>query len=449
MGNFARGTQALADVLVAPVDHREIFLAWKDIARPTQIAPPMPYWIWIIMAGRGWGKNRTGAEWVRELVFEQGVKNLALIGRTASDVRDTMLNNPGSGLLNIFPPSQQPVWEPSKRLITWPNGARAITFSADKPDQLRGPQFEAVWGDEVSTWRYPESLDNALLALRLGEVPRMLLTMTPKPTRLVRELVSRDGEDLVHVTRGATIDNEANLAPSVVRQLHARYEGTRMERQELFGELIEDAEGALWHREQIEADRASWQLDNARGMRTVCDEFHDADSCPRDVHLVKVVVSIDPGGSSETSHPTGIAVVALGDDGDYYVLEAGQHRVLPHIWARMAVRYFDVYEANYLTAEKNFGGDMVEGTIRNERQGVPVTPVVSKRGKFLRADPISQLYAQHHVHHLGVLADLEDQQCAFVDGIGDGDPTGGDWDALDAVVQGLTDLTSGTEWGVA
>ena len=291
-----------------------------------------------------------------------------------------------------------------------------------------------------NTWRYPEALDNALLALRLGEMPRMLLTMTPKPTRLVRDMVARDTEELVYLTRGATMENEANLAPSIVAQLHARYAGTRLERQELHGELIEDAEGALWNREQIENDRVGWDR--------VCDEMHDASDCEKAVHLVRIIIAVDPGGSSEDAHPTGLAVVARGDDDDYYVLESAAVRVLPHIWARMAVRYFDLYDANAIIGEKNFGGDMVEGTIRNERSGVPFRPVVSKRGKVLRADPISQLYAQHHVHHLGVLADLEDQQCAFIDGIGDDDPTGGDWDALDAVVQGLTDLTGGTEWGV-
>ena len=244
---------AIARALIGRLEKRSPYFErydWRTHARPNQIMPAGDWYSWILMAGRGFGKNRTGAEGVRELVKHNPGSHGALVARTAADVRDTMLGNPGSGLMEVFPPSERPLWEPSKRRVTFPNGAYATTYSADEPESLRGPQHAWAWGDEVSTWRYPHALDMLRMGLRLPLVwptptPRLIVTMTPRTTKAVKELLNPSPEvealGRTIITRGTTLDNAANLAPLVVAQLYARYAGTRLERQELGGELVEDA----------------------------------------------------------------------------------------------------------------------------------------------------------------------------------------------------------------
>lgn len=426
---------------------------WPERARPEQLTPALPWWLWVIMAGRGWGKNRTGAETVRQWVREMPGSRGALVARTAADVRDTMLDNPGSGLLNIFPPSERPLYEPSKRRLTWPNGTWATLYSGDKPDQMRGPQHHWAWGDEFSTWRYgQDALDNLLLGLRLGEMPRAVLTMTPRNTAAVKRLLNPPAEleelGRTIVTRGTTMENADNLAPMIVAQLLARYKGTRLERQELYGELVDDIEGAYWIREDIEEARVTEWTGKA-GQGRVCYGDHDdpleAVECGSPVHIERVVVAVDPGGSGADNDPTGIAVVGLGDDGEWYVLEAVALRVSPEGWASAAVHYFDLYRANTVVAEKNHGGEMVLSTLRNARPSLPVKTIHAKKGKALRAEPVSLLYEQHRVHHLGYLGDLEEQMVNFtpwtIDG---GDPTGGHFDLVDAAVYAILELSEGT-----
>jgi phage terminase large subunit-like protein len=273
---------------------------WQAIARPEQLPPTGDWGIWLILAGRGAGKTRAGAEWVRSLAEAATVSRIALVGPTAADVRDTMVEGE-SGLLAIAPNSNRPIYEPSKRRLTWSNGVQATLFSSEEPERLRGPQHGAAWCDELCSWRnVRDAWDNLQFGLRLGKRPRQVITTTPKPVKLLKEIVKRDGQDVV-VTRGRTSDNAANLAPSFLSQIVSRYEGTRLGRQELNAEILEDVQGALWTRELIEEGRR----DKSPPMR-------------------RIVVAIDPAVSvSESSDETGLIVAGLGEDGHGYVLEMG------------------------------------------------------------------------------------------------------------------------------
>ena len=258
---------------------------WPLWARDSQIAPPGDWSVWLLMAGRGFGKTRTGAEWVRARVESGAAGRIALVARTPADVRDVMIEG-DSGLLSVCPPSNRPKYEPTKRRLTWPNGAFALAFSSHEPDQLRGPQFDAAWCDEVASWEYPrETWDNLMFGLRLGQRPQCVVTTTPRPIELLRELVDRDD---VHVTRGSTYENRRFLAPSFIRQIERRYQDTDTGRQEIFAELLEEAEGALWRRDWI----------------------GHAEKAP---DINRIVVAIDPAMSSRPdSAETGMIVVAGG-----------------------------------------------------------------------------------------------------------------------------------------
>jgi phage terminase large subunit-like protein len=392
------------------------------------------------MAGRGWGKNRVGAEHLRELVEQMPGSHGALVSRTAADTRDTMILNPLSGIMDVFPPRHRPLWEPSKRRITFHTGAWATTYSGDKPDQLRGPQHHWAWAEEVSTWRYPEALDMLRFGLRIGEHPQLIVTMTPRPTKHVRELLALPG---AVVTRGRTLDNEANLAPAIVEELYAKYGGTRLGRQELDGELLEDVEGALWQRHWIDSMRAT--------SAEVCTGDHSDDveraECQARVHIEHSVVAVDPGGSGESNDPTAIGVAGRGDDGMFYVLDSYQMRKSPQTWAKAALRSLDIHRAGYILGETNHGGEMVKSTLQNERDVAPVRTIHAKRGKVLRADPVSLLYEGRKVRHLGQFPELEDQMCAF-DGLSERSPDGEHWDLLDAAVYALLEVSKRSAGGL-
>jgi phage terminase large subunit-like protein len=264
---------------------------WHSLARPEQLPPPGDWTTWIVLAGRGWGKTRTGAEWVRSLAEAASVARIALVGPTAADVRDVMVEG-SSGLLAIAPNSNRPIYEPSKRRLTWPNGVQAAMFSAEEPDRLRGPQHGACWCDELAAWgNLQATWDMAQFGLRIGKRPRQVITTTPKPLKLIKQLLKRED---VTVTRGRTLDNAENLAPSFLSQIVSRYEGTRLGRQELNAELLEDVQGALWTRDLLEKTRRS--KDGLPPMR-------------------RIVVAIDPAISvTESSDETGIIVAGLGRD---------------------------------------------------------------------------------------------------------------------------------------
>lgn len=380
---------------------------WRFWARPDQMLPEGDWFTWLIMSGRGWGKSRTGAETCIEWAMHHGVKRIALVGRTAADVRDVMVEGE-SGIMAKSPPWFMPHYEPSKRRITWPNGCIATTYSGDKPDQLRGPQHEKAWVDEFAAWRYPESLDMLIFGLRLGQRPQIVATTTPRPTAAVRALMK---EPDTHITRGSTYDNAANLSPKALAKLVSKYQGTRLGRQELFGELLDDVPGALWTYGLIEECRVS--------------------SHPP---FERIVVAIDPAVTSdEESDETGIVVVGLGQDKHGYVLADLTLSASPMEWAKVAVNAYHDFKADRIVAETNNGGDMIESTLRTIDRTISYKKVHASRGKLTRAEPVSSLYEQHRVHHWGMFAELEDQMCNWV-------PGNDSPDRMDALVWGLTDL---------
>jgi phage terminase large subunit-like protein len=382
------------------------------LARENQLPPPGDWRTWLVLAGRGFGKTRTGAEWVQSLVDRYA--RWHLVGPTASSVRDVMIEGE-SGILAVAR-DRRPKYEPSKLRLTWPNGAVASLFSADEPDRLRGPQCEAAWADEVAAWRHPEAWDMLQLGLRLGPDPRQIVTTTPRPVRVVRELLSDPNTVTV---RGSTYENRANLAPAFFSQIIKRYEGTRLGRQELYAELLDDVPGALWMRSRFD-------------YRTPQNLYHDGVLSP---DMARVVVAIDPAVSaSETSDETGIIAAGVGSDGRGYVLADRSVRSSPDAWARRAVAAYREFKADRIVAEANNGGEMVRLTIRTVDPNVPVTLVHASRGKYVRAEPVAALYEQGRVSHVEPFTDLEDQLCSYTPESGDSP------DRLDALVWALSDL---------
>lgn len=316
---------------------------------------------------------------------------MALVAPTAADARDVMVEGE-SGILAISPPWCRPVYEPSKRRLTWPNGAIATLYSADKPDRLRGPQHDGAWADEVGSWRYPEAWDNLMFGLRLGADPRCVVTTTPRPVKLIRNLV---GDPTTAETRGSTYENRDNLAQAFLNTIVKKYEGTRLGRQELYGELLDDVPGALWQRKVLDDLRREKAPD-----------------------LARVVVAIDPATTSEEdSNETGIVAAGLGVDGHGYVLDDASLRDSPSAWARAAVRLYYRRQADRIVAEVNNGGDLVETVLRTVDPRVSYKGVHAARGKVIRAEPVAALYEQGRVHHVGLFEDLEDQLCNWVPGM--------------------------------
>ena len=401
------------DQILASLTKTEIAsleFCWEFWARPSQLAPPGDWDTWLILAGRGWGKTRTGAEWCRAQVESGTAKRLALVAPTSADARDVMVEGQ-SGVLAICPPDRRPTYEPSKRRLTWPCGAIATLYSADEPDRLRGPQHDAAWADELAAWRYPEAWDQLQLGLRLGARPRTIVTTTPRPTKIVRALAKSERTALVI---GSTYDNRANLAPAFLQAIREQYEGTRLGRQELYAEILDDAPGALWARSTIEQARAR--------------------QAP--AGLERVVVAIDPAATSKaSSDETGIVVAARGVDGRGYVLADLSGRYTPDQWARVALRAYTSHRADRIVAEVNNGGEMIGHTIKTLAPNVPYKAIHASRGKRTRAEPIAALYEQGRVSHVGSFPMLEDQMCTW--DASDGSPSP---DRLDAVVWALSEV---------
>ena len=391
---------------------------WQFWARPDQIAPVEldQRSIWAILAGRGWGKTRTGAEWVKDRVENHGAKRIALVAETAADARDVMVEGP-AGLLACYPVwhNNRPFYEPSKRRLTWPNGAIATLFNATEPGQLRGPQHDLGWSDELAKWRYArEAWDMLQFGMRLGS-PKQLVTTTPRGIPIIREIV---GDHDCIVTRGSTLDNANNLAPQFLQRVRTKYEGTRLGRQELYAEILDDLPGALWARDGF-------------------DRYRVTEPPP----LERVVVAIDPAitsmGDSEEPGTHGIVAAGKGQDGRGYVLQDGSIQGTPNEWARRAVAMFREHSADLMVAEVNQGGDMVVSTVQTVAPQIYVKKVRATRGKHVRAEPISGLYEQGRISHIGAFPDLEDQLCDFTSAgyEGEGSP-----DRADALVWAMTEL---------
>jgi phage terminase large subunit-like protein len=397
-----------------PPEHKAR-LRWHLQRRPSQAPPDGDWLVWLILAGRGWGKTRTGAEWLAESALRTAGSRWAVVAPTYADARDTCVEGE-SGLLAVLPGAVQQ-WNRSLGELTLSNGSRIKLFSADEPERLRGPQHHGAWCDEPASWRYgTEAWDQLQFGLRLGDHPRTVVTGTPKPIRLVKTLAERGAPEVV-ITRGSTFDNAANLAPAALAELRARYEGTRLGRQELYAELLLDTPGALWTQATIDDDRVT--------------------QAPT---LTRVVTAIDPAVTSgDQSDETGIVTVGVGIDGHAYVLADRSCRLSPDGWARRTVAAHDEFEGDRIVAEVNNGGDLVERVIRTVDAAVPYRAVHASRGKRVRAEPVAALYEQHRVHHVGVFGDLEDQMCGWTP------ESGTSPDRMDALVWALTDLMLGEE----
>jgi phage terminase large subunit-like protein len=375
---------------------------------------------WLVLGGRGAGKTRTGAEWVRAKALGHEAAGggeiaarIALVGETLAEVRRVMIEGV-SGLLAIHAAEERPRFEASKMQLVWPNGAIAQAFSAEDPDSLRGPQFAAAWCDEIAKWRLvEETWDMLQFGLRLGRSPQVAVTTTPRPIPLIKKLME---DAATVVSRAATAANAANLAPTFISEMERRYGGSALGRQELMGEIVDEMAASLWRRAWIDEHRVA--------------------ACPE---LQSVVVAVDPPvTATANSDACGIVVAGLGADGRAYVAaDRSLQGREPHVWARAAISAYQEFMADRVVAEVNQGGDLVVGVLRQIDQSVAVRKVRATRGKWLRAEPVAALYAEGRVSHVGVMSVLEDQMCAFG---ADGLVRGRSPDRVDALVWALTDL---------
>jgi phage terminase large subunit-like protein len=391
---------------------------WFEFARIAQYPLGGTHDTWLVVGGRGAGKTRLGAEWVNALVrgyppFADRPHGLiALVGETLGDVREVMIEGP-SGIAAISR-RDRPRFEPSRRRLVWDSGAVAQIFSSEDPESLRGPQFEAAWCDELAKWKNAEAcFDMLQFGLRLGNRPRQLITTTPRPTRLVKRLYANPALTLTHMR---TDENAGNLASGFMEAIRARYAGSRLGRQELDGELIEDRDDALWSRGMIENVQS-----------------------PRPPELRRIVVAVDPPATSlKTSDACGIVAAGLDSEGRAIVLaDATIRAAKPQEWANVAVGLFHQLEADCLVVETNQGGDMVGAVIATVDPDVPVKPVRARRGKWLRAEPVAALYHQGKVRHAARFPELEDEMCDFAP---DGLSSGRSPDRVDALVWAINEL---------
>jgi phage terminase large subunit-like protein len=411
--------------LLAGFDPDRLQWDWSFWGRPEQQPPEGDDWnIWMYLAGRGAGKTRTAAEWVRETAkyTTTGQRRFALVARTAADVRDVIVEGE-SGIINVTPPSERPLYEPSKRRLTWPNGNTATCFTADEPDSLRGPQFTHAWGDEVAAWRQtPDAagmtaFDNLRVGTRLGSNPKIMVTTTPKRVPLLYQLLNEaEKTGKVKITRGSTMDNQGNLSEAYLDAIKGVYEGTRLAQQELYGEMLSDVEGALWTPDLIDRGRES-TLPMGTPLR---------------------VVAVDPSVAENPRDECGIIVCASTGERDLYkrnswVLEDATVHGSPDVWANKVVQMARKWGCP-VVAEVNQGGALVRNAINTIDPGIKVLEVHSKYGKALRAEPITLAYEQGRVHHVGYLADLESQMISWIPGEGKSP------DRVDALVHALTAL---------
>lgn len=387
---------------------------WEKWARSPQLPPEGNWDGWLIIAGRGWGKTRVGAETIRAEVESGRSKRIGLIAETSADGRDVIVEGE-SGIITCSPPWNRPIYEPSKRRLTWPNGAIATLYDAREPDQLRGPQHDFLWFDELAKYRYADAVfDQAMFGLRLGENPRWIVTTTPRPIALIRRLLVQSG---VRVTRGRSGDNLTNISASYQRNVIDRYKGTRLGRQELDAEILDDVPGALWSRRSLDEARVT--------------------SAPP---LLRIVVGVDPAASSgEAANENGIIVGGIAANGHAYIIEDWSLRASPDEWARKAVAAYRKHGADALIAECNQGGEMVSQVIKSVAD-IPVKLVRATRGKYVRAEPVSALYEQGRVHHVGVMPELEDQMISFTPERAADRSDGYSPDRVDALVWTLTEL---------
>ncbi len=398
----------------------EYLAHWASWRRDDQVAPDGDWHVWLLLAGRGFGKTRTGAEWVRDFAERHPCGRIALVGASLNEARQVMVEGE-SGLLAIAGPAMRPSYESSLRRVTWPNGAVATLYSAAEPEGLRGPEHEAAWCDEIAKWPQAEAAwDNLMLTMRIGARPRVVATTTPRAVALVRRLMAEDG---VTVTRGATEANRHNLSAPWLATMERIYAGTRTGRQELSGEMLEDVEGALWTRERLEAVRVA---EAGKPLR--------------------VVIGVDPPATS-TGDACGIVVAALMRDGKLAVLEdASVEKAAPMLWAQAVAAAAARWGADRIVAESNMGGEMVLAVLAQADVALPVVAARAMVGKARRAEPVALAYERGHVVHLGRFARLEDELCGLQVGGGYAGP-GRSPDRADACVWALAELLGAVSGG--
>ena len=394
----------------------EMRASWLKTARDSQVTPPGDWMTWLLLGGRGAGKTRTGAEDMAWFGLQYSNMRMAIVAPTSADARDTCIEGV-SGLLSVLPEPCIKNWNRSLGELILKNGSKYKTFSAEEPDRLRGPQHHRAWCDELAAWRYEDAWDQLMFGLRLGDHPQVIVTTTPRPTPIIRKLLA---DPRTFVTRESTYANAQNLAATTLKAFRDRYEGTRLGRQELEAEVLDDVPGSLWRRAQLDACRVK--------PTAVPD-------------LQRVVVGVDPAVAdpdiSDGHAETGIVVCGLGVDGYGYVLEDLSCRLDPAGWARRAVSGLDLHDGDAIVAETNQGGAMVTSTIRAVRNTAKVIGVHAARGKITRAEPVSALYEQGRIRHVGVHSELEDQMCMFTNAGVIGGTTG---DRVDALVWAFTEL---------
>ena len=409
-------------------------LYWRLWARPEQLPPPDDWDTWLICAGRGFGKTRAGAEWVRMIARTNRHARIALVGASLAEVRSVMIEGE-SGILAVCAPNNAPQWEPSLRRLSWASGARGYCYSAAEPESLRGPQHSHAWCDEIAKWdnageRATAAWDNLQMGLRLGEHPRVAATTTPRSVPLVRRLLEEGEAGDVAVTRGTTWDNEGNLPTRFVNRMRRQFARTTLGRQELDGELLTDIEGALWTRALLETGRTTPPPLQGRGSGGGAR------------NLTRIVIGVDPPASAH-GDACGIVVCGVDEEGLATVLaDESVERASPEKWARAVARAAEKWEADRVIAEANQGGAMVESVLRAADVSLPVKLVHASRGKAARAEPVAALYEAGRVHHAGLFAKLEDQLCGLMIGGGYEGP-GRSPDRADALVWALTELMLG------
>jgi phage terminase large subunit-like protein len=417
----------VAEVLqqLDPKKAEELRYNYRFWARPEQVPPEEGEWnVFLALAGRGWGKTWAGAQWCREQV-KLGKRRVMAVAATNADLERVLVKGE-SGFLSVCWVGDKtykgvhmgyPEWSPTKRTLTWANGATVTFYSSEEPDRLRGPQGDAAWLDELCAWNKDrETYDMLQFCLRLGKHPRIFITTTPKPTRLLRDILKSPKTLTV---RGSTFDNAANLASTYLEAVKTQYEGTRLGRQELYAEVLDEAAGALWNRSILET----------------CEVEID-DPVAFSETLARVVVAVDPAVSANAeSDMTGIVVAGMDINGVCYVLEDATERLSPEGWATKAVNLFHKYHADRLVYERNQGGDLVKYTLKTVDETIPLKAVHASRGKFARAEPVAALYERGKVKHLRGLDDLETQMTTW-------EPLGsiGSPDRLDAMVWAITEL---------
>ena len=396
------------------IDARLLRLKWINLARPKQLTPKGDWSIWLILAGRGWGKTLTGAQDMAWFALNNPDSRLAIVAPTFADGRDTCIEGE-SGLLSIMDDKIIANYNRSLGEIVLHNGSRFKTFSADTPERLRGPQHHRVWCDELGSWKYSETWDQMMFGLRLGEHPKVVVTTTPKPIPLIKDLLKRKD---TYTTTGSTFENKDNLAEASLSQLKEKYEGTRLGRQELYAEVLEDVEGSLWSRDMIESSMIRYN-----------------EKLPS---FKRVVIAVDPAvTANKRSDETGVVVCAEDFQGKYYILNDLSGKYSPDAWAKKVVEAYESYKADKVIAEVNNGGDLVERVVKTVDRNVNYKSVRATRGKFVRAEPIAALYEQKRVRHLNRFNLLEDQLCSYNPEITSQSP-----DRLDALVWGLTELSA-------